>query len=86
MLMLHLGLSAVRNPARPYEAFTANLEGLKLEYGLRCSYRELDRYLWIAGQHRAYAKGERRLNTELLHLFDNPSAEQRALLRALRGD
>lgn len=86
MLSLHLGASAVRDPARPYEAFTANLGRLMHEYGLGCSYRELDRYLWLAGQYRAYEKGGRMLNTELVHLFDNPSAEQRALLRTLRGD
>jgi DNA-binding ferritin-like protein (Dps family) len=86
MVSLHLGSAAVRKPARPYEAFTANLERLKSEYGLRCSYRELDRYLWIAGLYRAYGNGERMLNAELLHLFDNPSAEQRALLATLRGD
>jgi hypothetical protein len=86
MLLFHLGPSAVRNQARPYEVFNWNLERLKRKYDLRGSYRELDRYLWVAGQYRAYAKGKRMLNTELLHLFDNPSAEQRALLRALRGE
>lgn len=86
MLLLHLGPSALRRRERPYEAFVVNVERLKLEYGLRCSYREMDRYLWVAGQYRAYAKGKRMLNTELLHLFENPSAEQRALLRTLRGD
>jgi len=83
MLLLHLGTSAVRNAARPYEAFMANLDSLQREYGLICSYRELDRYLWIAGLYRAHERGERRLNAELLHLFDNPSAEQRALLSRL---
>lgn len=86
MLLFHLGPLAVRDLVRPYQAFVANLERLKREYGLRCSYRELDRYLWVAGQHRAYANGKRTLNAELLHLFENPTAEQRALLRALRGD
>ncbi len=85
MLQFHLGPAAVRDPARPYEAFMANLERLKLECGLNCSYRELDRYLWIAGLYRAHERGERKLNAEVLHLFDHPSAGQRALLSTLRG-
>lgn len=85
-MLLHLGPLAVRDPARPYEAFVANLERLKHEYDLRCGYRELDRYLWVAGQHRAYANGKRALNAELMHLFERPSAAQRALLRTLSGE
>ena len=86
MLVLHLGPSAKRAPARPYEAFVANLERLKRECGLRCSHRELDRYLWAGGLYRAYANGKRTLNAELLRLFEKPSPEQRTLLRLLRGD
>ena len=76
----------MHDSACPYAIFVADLERLKPDHGgLRCSYRELDRYLWIPGQHRAYANGRRTLNAELLHVFENPSAEQRVLLRALRG-
>lgn len=85
MLVLHLGPSRKRETARPYVAFVENLARLKREYGLRCTYRELDRYLWVGGQHRAHANGKRALNAELLHLFEKPSPEQRTLLRALRG-
>lgn len=85
MLVLHLGSTAKREPARPYESFVANLVRLKREYGLRCSYRELDRYLWVGGQYRAYVNGKRMLNAELRQLFEKPSPEQRSLLGALRG-
>jgi len=86
MLVFHLGNLAERDPARPYEAFVASLAMLRREYGLQCSYRELDRYLWVGGLYRAHAKGKRALNAELLRLFEKPSAEQRTLLRLLRGD
>ncbi len=43
MMVLHVGTSAGHDPARPYEAFVANLERLKRERGLRSTYRELDR-------------------------------------------
>lgn len=86
MVLLHLGSIAIRNPSRPYEAFTTNLETLKRQYGLTFSFRELDRYLWIAGLYHAYAKGNRRLNAELLQVFEEPTGDQRVLLRTLRGD
>ncbi len=86
MLGFHLGHLTERDPARPYEAFVASLATLKREYGLRCSYRELDRYLWVGGLYRAHANGKRTLNAELLRLFESPTSKQRALLQALRGD
>ena len=43
MLLLHLGASAMRDPGRPYEAFTENLRVLMREYVVKSSYRELDR-------------------------------------------
>jgi hypothetical protein len=85
VLLFHLRPGAQRDRARPYEAFIANLERLSQTYGLKCTHRELDRYLWIAGLFRAYGQGERRLNAELLQLFDNPTVEQRGLLAKLRG-
>ena len=83
MMLLHIGPSALRNPQRPYEAFVANLERLTREYGLRSTYRELDRYLWLAGLYRAYVDGKRTLNAEALRMFEKPSPEQRRLLQAL---
>lgn len=86
MLMLHLGSSAIRDSGRPYKAFMENLRTLMRDYDVKCSYRELDRYLWLAGLYLVYTKGERRLNSELLNLFDSPSTEQQALLRKVSGD
>lgn len=86
MLRLHLGASALRDPGRPYQAFIENLRALMREYDVKSSYRELDRYLWLAGQYRAYVNGARQLNAELLHVFVSPSTEQRALLRTVRGE
>ena len=54
MLLLHMGSSAARDPARPYEVFTANLEALKTKCGLESSYRELDRYLAYYNHDRAH--------------------------------
>jgi hypothetical protein len=83
MVMLHLGSAAESDPARPYQAFIANLNELKRQYGLMATFRELDRYLWIAGQYRAYIKGYRQLNGEVLQVFAEPTAHQRVLLRKL---
>ncbi len=83
MMLLHAGQSAARDLARPYEAFVANLERLKREYGLKSTYRELDRYLWLAGLYRAYGEGKRTLKAEVLHIFERPSLEQRHLLEQL---
>jgi hypothetical protein len=86
MMLLHVGSSAVRNPARPYEAFVANLARLKREQVPGSSYRELDRYLWLAGLYRAYLDGRRTLNAEALRIFEKPSPEQRRMLQALRPE
>ncbi len=86
MVTLHLGPAATRNPARPYEAFTTNVDTLKRQYRLTHSFRELDGYLWIAGLYRAYLQGDRRLNAELLRVFEKPTDQQRALLRKLRAE
>lgn len=85
MVAYHLGSATAKNPARPYEAFTRNLQRLKRQSGLECSYSELDRYLWIRGLYSAYEKGARRLNAELLQLFEKPTGRQRVLLQVLRG-
>lgn len=85
MVQYHVGPSAVRNVKRPYETFVTNLERLRRQHALRSTYRELDRYLWLAGQFRAYAGGKRTLNAELLRVFENPSPQQRRLLRLLQG-
>jgi len=84
MLSLHIGGAALRDPAHPYKTFIANLEVLRRAHGLRVGYRELDRYLWLAGQYRAYARGKRGLNAELLRVFERPAPEQRVLLSALQ--
>lgn len=86
MLLHHLGRAAKRDPVRPYVTFVENLDRLRSECGLRCSYRDLDRYLWLAGQYRAHARGKRELNAELLHLFEKPSTEQRVLLITMCAD
>ena len=85
IVSLHLGPSAVRDRGRPYEAFVRNLDRLKSESGLGCTYRELDHYLWIAGLYRAHLGGKRELNAELRNLFLRPSTEQRVLLETLRA-
>ncbi len=83
MMLLHVGPSAARDPARRYEAFVANLDTLNREHALRSTYRELDRYLWLAGLYRAYVEGKRALNAEVLRIFEQPSPDQQRLLQVL---
>jgi len=77
MVKLHLGRGGWKPESNRYEAFVVNLDRLRVLSGIRASYRELDRYLWLAGQYRAWrAKGDdARINTELRALFERPPSQ-----------
>ena len=90
MLVAHLGrANIVQDPRHPYVAFSRNLGTLKALAALQVTNRELDRYLWLAGQYRAWHKGRERrspvqINVELARLFVQPSRDiVRALARLL---
>jgi hypothetical protein len=86
MLAHHLGRGGrVSDPANPYRAFMANLGRLRDLSGLTASLRDLDRYLWLAGQYRDWLrKGEdARTNSELRSLFEHPSPQEQTDLATL---
>lgn len=87
VIKLHLGATGyVLDPGQPYRAYVANFQKLRQQAGWLGKGRELDRYLWIAGQYRAYQRRERaQINTELRQLFDNPPPEITSDLGLIAG-
>lgn len=84
MLRYHLGRQAVVNNVNPYAAFKTNLQRFQtLEHLEEFSFRELDRYLWLAGLYRDWLKGNREINVEAQELFTAPGVEARGLLDIL---
>ncbi len=78
---------------RSYSAFAQGVAKLREETRLDCSVREMDRYLWLAGQYRKYhskrkAKDRRKvkLSGEVRELFASRDPEVRADLAALLGE
>lgn len=69
-LRLHLGPEAARDAESGYAGFCGALARLRQGWGLEVSPRDLDRYLWIAGMYRAFARGRRDINRDLLALFE----------------
>lgn len=77
MVAYHLGpRNRVVDEAHRYREFVANFRRLRGLSGFKGRKRELDRYLWVAGQmHEWKAKPRSRINPELRALFDNPTAD-----------
>lgn len=75
----HLGALASKESHR-YRAFVENITTLRRLAALKCSGRELDRYLWLAGQHRLGAS-----NTELRQLLAEPAEDVKVDLVTLTG-
>jgi hypothetical protein len=73
MVKFHLGpRNYSENQERPYGAFVQNFQKLKTLAGLNVSNRDLDRYLWIAGEYSAFRKNrEAEISAEVKHLFTN---------------
>jgi hypothetical protein len=70
--------------SHPYQAFVSDISTLLKYASLPCSVRELDRYLWIAGQYRAWSKKLKvNINTELRDTFEIPTPIVQAGLDAL---
>jgi hypothetical protein len=70
----------------PYAAYVDNLNRLMRESGVEASLRQLDCYLWIAGQ---YAEWRRRkeapVNTELRRVFEKGTEQEWELLKRVVG-
>jgi hypothetical protein len=85
MVKLHLGQAhMVKDEGGRYEMFCTNLTKLRELAQLQCGTRELDYYLWLAGQYRAWKrKPSVKINSETKELFRNPSPHQAQLLAIL---
>ena len=84
----HLGRkNCRRDGAHPYLSFVENLGKLRQSIKLSGPNRELDPYLWIAGQYAKWkARGQTaKINRESARLFESPSARAAADLRILAG-
>ncbi|WP_211233859.1 hypothetical protein [Thermacetogenium phaeum] len=89
--MLTYHLNGKGREGLSYEQFAAGFSALKDALDFPVTTRELDRYLWLAGQLRAW-KGLspwRRpytgINSELRRLFESPAGEVQELTRAVLG-
>jgi hypothetical protein len=77
--------------ATPYETFVSGFTQLRESLGFPVTARELDRYLWLAGQYRAWSglppwrKSYKQVNAEVRRLFEAGAHEVRVLLEALLG-
>lgn len=83
MVRFHLGRDKARkDDDAPYEAYVENFHRLREVAGLRCQKRDLDHYLWIAGQYRRFRRSNHaRINTELRKLFElEPKPKELSLI------
>lgn len=85
MLRFHLGRENTQvDRQHPYRAYLSNYHRLKELSHLELTNRELDRYLWLAGQYRTWSQNpETRLGRDIVALFENPTSEVSAELEVL---
>lgn len=71
MVAFHLGDAVVNDPKREYVAYHTNFFRLKAAADLdRLPNRDLDRYLWLAGQHATLLKNPAaNVNSEVKRLL-----------------
>lgn len=95
ILKLHLGKNHITSdPSHPYVVFCRDYDLLKKEARFRGSNREMDHYLWLAGEYLAWQRNrEVRINAEVRRLFarSDVAAELEALMpsilaKAFRGE
>lgn len=86
MLSYHLGgnLSPI-SKGNPYRSFIADLNNLRKISGLSATLRDLDRYMWLAGQYRQWLKkrDKAQINSELRSIFVDKDPEIQKLLEIL---
>jgi hypothetical protein len=92
MVRYHLGKQGARS-GNPYAIFAADVARLLDLSGLKeTTFRQLDRYLWLAGQYRAwrglppYKKSFGGIGSEILGLFEDPTEDVRTLSGGSLGD
>jgi hypothetical protein len=86
MVKYHLGRGRYKQDTKhPYQAFVRNLGRMRTYANLTCSNRDLDHYLWVAGQYRKWRNSGREapINAELRLLFTDPPSDIQAQLDAL---
>jgi hypothetical protein len=70
MAAWHLGQAQSRKPER-YIRFCENIETLSKLASLTCDCAELDAYLWVAGEYRAWLKNsKRKISSDLKPCFE----------------
>ena len=84
----HLGKKAPRDSYPPFFQDICDLRKLS---GLSCSFRQLDHYLWLAGQYRKWLEwlakdGKVNIGAEVRALFEDQSSEVKRDLKALCPD
>lgn len=84
----HLGRDGyVVDKAKPYQAFCRNFRTLRELAKLESTTKELDQYLWLTGMFMRWQKEKSkknpRVNAELKAVFQDPSPEIMAELRAM---
>jgi hypothetical protein len=86
MIALHLGKGAYAlDDQNPYRGFMANILNLRQLSGLNATLRDLDRYLWLGGQYRAWLQsdGVGQTNAELRSLFESEDSRIQSQLTEL---
>ncbi len=78
-VVYHLG----GTEASDWSRFVGQVARLRQRAGLFCSARQLDRYLWLSGQARAWLHKGKTMDSEVQALFGSESCEVRAHLCAL---
>jgi hypothetical protein len=67
-----LGRELVVAEARPYPGFYRGVGIIRKRSRLRCTARELDRYLWLAGQYRVHhTSANPQLSVEVTQIFES---------------
>lgn len=86
MISYHLsGNSSPMDAGNPYRSFIINLNYLRKISGLSATLRDLDRYMWLAGQYREWLskRDKAQINSELRSIFMDKDPEVRQLLGML---
>lgn len=86
MISYHLGgKSSPMDTGNPYRTFIVNLNHLRKIFGLTATLRDLDCYMWLAGQYREWLRkhDKAQINSELRSIFEDKDPEVRQLLAIL---
>jgi hypothetical protein len=89
--MLPYHLSGKSKESLSYEKFADSFLALKKSLNFSVTTRELDRYLWLSGQLRAWRglppwrKHHNKINSELRCLFESSDEKVQKLIGAVLG-